>query len=210
MKPRAEIKRLAKDNFIKSYWPCVAAGLLVGLVVGTLNTLSGGIATLILGPSFFIGYNMFSLSVYKGEPKDPGSIFSEAFENFGHKLGGYLWMELFIFLWSLLFFVPGIIKSLSYAMTPYLLDDCKNLPAKDALKVSMRMMKGHKWELFVFHLSFIGWHLLSVLTLGILTIFLVSPYQNTALAGYYEERKKSALEEGIITEAELNGEPVAA
>ena len=110
----------------------------------------------------------------------------------------------------LLFFVPGIIKSLSYAMTPYLLDDCKNLPAKDALKVSMRMMKGHKWELFVFHLSFIGWHLLSVLTLGILTIFLVSPYQNTALAGYYEERKKSALEEGIITEAELNGEPITA
>ena len=210
MKPRAEIKRQAKDNFIKYYWPCVAASLLVGLVIGTLSSLSGGIATLILGPSFYIGYNMFSLSVYRGEPKDPGSMFSEAFENFGHKLGGYLWMELFIFLWSLLFFIPGIIKSLSYAMTPYLLDDCKNLRAQDALKVSMRMMKGHKWELFVFHLSFLGWILLSMLTLGILSIFLVSPYQNTALAGYYEERKKSALEEGVITEAELNGEAAIA
>ena len=210
MRPRAEIKRQAKDNFIKNYWPCVGAALLVTLVLTALNSISGGLAGLILGPSFIIGYNMFSLAVYRGAPKKLESIFSDAFDNFGHKLGGYLWMQLFTFLWSLLFIIPGIIKSLSYAMTPYLLDDCKDLPAKQALKVSMRMMNGHKWELFVFHLSFLGWQLLSILTIGILSIFLVSPYQATALAGYYEERKKSALEEGVITEAELNGDPAAA
>ncbi len=210
MKSRTEIKHIAKANFIKNYWPCVAAGLLITLILAALGSISGGIASLILGPSFIIGYNMFSLSVYKGAPKDASCIFTEAFDNFGHKLGGYLWMELFIFLWSLLFIIPGIIKALSYAMTPYLLDDCKKIRAQDALKISMRMMKGHKWELFVFGLSFIGWHLLSALTLGILGIFLVNPYMATALAGYYEERKLSALEEGVITEAELYGEAAAA
>ena len=207
MRPRAEIKLQAKEQFIKNYWPCVAAGLLIGLILAALNSFSGGIAGLILGPAFIIGYNMFSLSVYRGNPKDAGTIFSEVFENFGHKLGGYLWMELFVFLRSLLFIIPGIIKSLSYAMTPFLLDDCREIRAQDALKVSMRMMKGHKWELFVFYLSFLGWHILSLLTLGILGIFMVNPYMATALAGYYEERKLSALAEGVVTEAELRGEP---
>lgn len=207
MRPRTEIKLQAKEQFIKNYWPCVAAGLLIGLILAALNSFSGGIAGLILGPAFIIGYNMFSLSVYRGNPKDAGTIFSEVFENFGHKLGGYLWMELFVFLWSLLFIIPGIIKSLSYAMTPFLLDDCREIRAQDALKVSMRMMKGHKWELFVFYLSFLGWHILSLLTLGILGIFMVNPYMATALAGYYEERKLSALAEGVVTEAELRGEP---
>ena len=95
-------------------------------------------------------------------------------------------------------------------MARYLLITHPELSISECMAASKAMTDGHKWELFVFHLSFIGWYLLSVLTLGILTIFLVSPYQSTALAGYYEERKKSALEEGIITEAELNGDPVAA
>ena len=99
--------------------------------------------------------------------------------------------------------MPGIIKSLSYALTPYILADCPKMAATDALKVSMRMMKGHKWELFVFGLSFIGWILLSALTFGLLQIFFVMPYMNAAFAGYYSERKIAALNEGVVTAEEL-------
>lgn len=109
-------------------------------------------------------------------------------------------------LWSLLFVIPGIIKAISYALTPYILADCKNVRATDALKLSMRMMEGHKWEYFVLGLSFIGWMLLTSLTCGLLYVFYVGPYMNNTFAGYYAERKAAALAEGTVTQAQLAGE----
>ena len=102
--------------------------------------------------------------------------------------------------------IPGIIKAISYALTPYILADCKNVRATDALKLSMRMMEGHKWEYFVLGLSFIGWMLLTSLTGGLLYVFYVGPYMNNTFAGYYAERKAAALAEGTVTQAQLAGE----
>ena len=208
MLSRKEIKSLAKHEFVQNYWQCVGACAVVGILIGFVGCLTAGIGALVLVPPFIIGRKMFFLNVYNGKTEDMGTIFPRAFENYGHKLGGYLWMSLFTFLWSLLFIVPGIIKSYAYALTPYILDDCKNVRAKDALKLSMRMMKGYKWKLFVFELSFLGWRILSALTSGILGAFLVNPYHETALAGFYQERKLSALDDGIVSEDELNGEPL--
>ena len=171
-----------------------------------LSGISLGVAAFILVPSLVIGLNFFSVAMYRGEPSSIEDIFREGFDNFGRKLGGYLWMELFIYLWSLLFVIPGIIKAISYALTPYILADCKNVRATDALKLSMRMMEGHKWEYFVLGLSFIGWMLLTSLTCGLLYVFYVGPYMNNTFAGYYAERKAAALAEGTVTQAQLAGE----
>lgn len=206
MKSRKEIKGIAKDAFYRQYWLCVGANVIVMALCSVLSGISLGVAAFILVPSLVIGLNFFSVAMYRGETSSIEDIFREGFDNFGRKLGGYLWMELFIYLWSLLFVIPGIIKAISYALTPYILADCKNVRATDALKLSMRMMEGHKWEYFVLGLSFIGWMLLTSLTCGLLYVFYVGPYMNNTFAGYYAERKAAALAEGTVTQAQLAGE----
>lgn len=102
--------------------------------------------------------------------------------------------------------IPAIIKSLSYAMVPYILADAPDVKVREAMKLSMRMTKGHKGALVVMYLSFIGWYLLSPLTLGILAIVYVNPYVYTSVAGFYSGLKQNALETGIIATHEFVGE----
>ena len=205
MKTRAEIKEIAKQRFYGKYWLCVGVNVLVVFIVGSAAGASAGIGSLLLTGPLTIGLNAFCLSIFRGSDEGASldAVFDKGFSNFGRKLGGYLWMQLFTFLWSLLFVVPGIVKALSYAMTPYILTDCPNVPAQDALKLSMRMMKGHKWELFVFYLSFLGWGVLNALTLGLLGVFFLAPYQSNALAGYYDELKTLSLNTGALTAEEI-------
>ncbi len=89
--------------------------------------------------------------------------------------------------------VLAIIKMLAYYMTPYILADCPNVSATNALTLSKRMTKGHKGDIFVMGLSFIGWALLTALTFGILGIFWVGPYSMAAMAGQYDELKRNAI-----------------
>jgi len=156
-----------------------------------------------LFPPLFVGHSGFSLKIYKGVTTSVSDMFSTGFNNYWRKVGGILWMQLFIFLWSLLFIIPGIIKSLAYFMTPYILADSKNVSATEALKLSMRMTKGYKGDIFVMQLSFFGWYLLNALTFGLLGIFYVNPYMYTSLAGLYEELKQNAIESGIVLAEEL-------
>lgn len=94
--------------------------------------------------------------------------------------------NLFITLWTLLFIVPGIIKSYSYRLAPYIIGENPEMNWRQALDESARLMKGNKWRAFVYDLSFIGWGLLSCLTLGFLGIFFVNPYKNSSDAALYE------------------------
>ena len=201
MKTRQEIKGIALTAFTDNYWIAVGVNFVIALLIAVAASVTGGAAALVLTPSLVIGLNMFSLALYNGKQATFDTAFNEGFDNFGHKLGGYLWMQLFIFLWSLLFVIPGVIKSYSYALTPYILGDRKDVGARDALKLSMRMMDGHKWELFVFQLSFLGWFLLSSLTGGILGVFYVNPYFSNAMAGYYAERKAAFAAETAAKDA---------
>jgi len=108
-----------------------------------------------------------------------------------------------IFIVMILLSIPAIIKYYSYSLTGFVLADCPNVKATDAIKISMKMTKGHKVKLFVLDLSFIGWHLLSCLTLGILFVVYVLPYYTTTWSGFYEELKAQALESGAVTAEEL-------
>ncbi|MBO4536258.1 MAG: DUF975 family protein [Bacteroidales bacterium] len=116
-------------------------------------------------------------------------MFRKGFANgYLHNVLGMFLMELFVFLWSLLLVIPGIIKALAYAMTPYILVENPEIPAYDAIKLSEKMMMGHKWELFVLYLSFIGWFLLACLTFGIGFLWL-TPYIEMSVCEFYEDLK---------------------
>lgn len=98
---------------------------------------------------------------------------------------------LFTFLWSLLFIIPGIVKSLSYSMSLYILAENKGKGALECINESKNMTDGHKGELFVLALSFIGWILLGYITFGIALIWVI-PYMNATQANAYESLKPVA------------------
>ena len=99
-------------------------------------------------------------------------------------------MIIYTYLWSLLFFIPGVVKLYSYAMTPYLLKDEPELGANATIEKSMKMMAGNKMKLLKLDFSFIGWIFLSMLTLNIGLLW-VTPYMYTARAEFYEDLKKA-------------------
>lgn len=154
---------------------------------------------------YVMGVNLLGeyIKIFKREKADVGALFTELRVNFLRKLGGSLWMMLFYFLWSLLFIIPGVVKMMSYYFTQNILADCPEVKATDAIKISMKITQGHKMDVFVFILSFIGWFILSALTCGILYVVYVGPYFYSADAGFYLELKNKALANGTITYEEL-------
>ena len=106
--------------------------------------------------------------------------------HYGRWLGASLLVLVFTFLWSLLFIIPGIVKAYSYAMTPYIVHDNPEMPVRECIRQSQRMMKGYKMKLFLLDLSFIGWILLGIISFGIGLLW-VRPYMETAHAKFYEE-----------------------
>lgn len=119
--------------------------------------------------------------------------------------GTSLLMGIFIMLWSLLLFIPGIIKQYSYRMIPYILAENPNIGYKKAFEISKKTMKGEKWRLFVLDLSFIGWDILTVLTLGIATIFWIRPYKEATYAEFYAVMREKAFAQSLATSEELPG-----
>lgn len=203
MKSRPEIKFTAKRAFTNLYGLCIGANLVALLIICAASGVTYGIGSLLLVPPMSVGLCYFTLCVYRGQRPTINTMFQSGFYYYGHNLGGMLYMELFVFLWSLLFVIPGIVKAFAYSMTPYLLADHPRIPPTQALKISMRMTDGYKGELFVMVLSFLGWYLLDLLTFGLLGILYIDPYMLTSYAGMYEELKARALANGVIRPEEL-------
>lgn len=109
--------------------------------------------------------------------------------NYMNSVKTLFFRDLYVFLWSLLFIIPGIIKSYEYRMIPYILGDNPDISREEAFAISSAMMMGNKWNAFVLDLSFLGWYILSGMTLGILGIFYVNPYVNQTDAALYQKLK---------------------
>lgn len=186
MLDRKSIKKRAKEALSDNYGVCIGT-LVVSILIAVVAAFvpyAGTIIAIAVTPVVMVGLMNVYLHMYRGENVEFGDMF-DGFRNYGHVLGGYWYMYLFIFLWSLLLYIPGIIKAYAYSMAPYILMDQPEISATDALEKSKQMTYGHKWEIFVMHLSFIGWGILSSLTMGILGIFFVGPYFMLTMAGYY-------------------------
>ncbi len=144
-----------------------------------------GFVQFILGGTINLGYARFLLDQHDGKELQFNTLFSQ-FDRFGQGFAQKFLRNLYIALWSLLFVIPGIVKTYSYAMTPYIMIDRPELTANEAITASRKMMDGHKGELFWLELTFIGWDILNAFTLGIGSLFL-NPYRNAAHAAFYRQ-----------------------
>lgn len=124
---------------------------------------------------------------------DGTASFSEFKAGFGYYKKSMLTMmlrDIFLGLWYCLLFIPGVIKSYSYMLVPYIIADEPELTPMEAIKKSCAMMKGHKWQTFVLDLSYIGWMILSAITFRLVGIFYAEPYRRCARAAIYKELRK--------------------
>lgn len=205
---RQEIKKWSKEKLKGNMWAILGAILIANLIGGITSsvtvenegmalviTIGGGILSYFME----IGLIRYMVNFIKDKETNFEILFSK-FKDWKQVIITYLHQFAFIFLWTLLFIVPGIIKGYAYALVAYIIADDPTISSKDALKLSEEMMKGHKGELFVLGLSFLGWHLLAILTLGILEIWIM-PYQQIAttkfLLNIKENYKKAKEPEAI-------------
>ena len=145
-----------------------------------------GLVQYVIGSFVSLGLIQYNLDLIDGKDVEFGQIFSKA-SMFGKAFWLRLRMDIFTFLWTLLLIIPGIIKSYAYSMS-----ENSEMTAKEAMKVSEKMMAGNKWRLFCLQFSFIGWQLLCILSLGIGFLWL-TPYMNAATAAFYDEISREPL-----------------
>lgn len=155
-------------------------------VLSPLSSVSSSISSLInfilSGPVAY-GVAFFYLNILREDEARVESMF-QGFKRFLDTLLAYLFISIFTFLWFLLLIIPGIIAGLSYSMTYYILIDHPELTPLEAIRLSKEIMVGHKGELFVLGLSFIGWFFLGLITFGVGLLYVI-PYFNATLAEFY-------------------------
>ena len=144
-----------------------------------------GLVQLILGGVIQLGYTKYLLKQHDRQDTSVSDLFSE-FERFGQGFAQRFLRSLYCFLWGLLFIIPGLVKSYSYAMTPFIMADHPELTASQAIRRSQELMQGNKMDLFVLRLTFIGWDILAALTMNIGHLVL-NPYKNAAEAAFYRQ-----------------------
>jgi uncharacterized membrane protein len=167
----------------------VAVNFLIGAACGSVPIVGSIVNLLITGP-LTLGLHIFVLAAGRQRPLAFGMLF-DGFRSFGTALAAYLLVTLFVLLWTLLLIVPGILASLSYSMTFFILADDPTLAPMEAIRRSKRMMAGNRWKYFCLQWRFFGWGLLCVLTLGIGCLWLW-PYMMTSNARFYDDLRAGA------------------
>ncbi|MBR0278000.1 MAG: DUF975 family protein [Clostridia bacterium] len=193
---RYEIKALAKEQ-IKGN---VLTFLLALFIFAAIASSSGiiPIIALIVTPILTMGLIFICMDIRDGKGVQIERLFAGFSKDFGRLWCSMFLVELFTALWTCVFIIPGIVKGLSYSMTPFIIAEDKEISAQDAIKKSMAMMEGHKWDLFVLYLSFIGWILLVAITFGIALIY-VEPYMCMAKLNFYDKIKNEKFAEAPET-----------
>lgn len=168
------------------------------------------IARIIIGSFVEVGYARFNMDLVDGEEGRLETLFRYS-KQWGTMLAAELLQVVYILGWMLLFIIPGLIAAYRYSLTSYILAENPEMDANDAITRSKELMKGNKWRLFCLRFSFIGWDILSILTLGIGDLWRI-PYQNAAAAAFYrelvplekgeeaEEMQETQTEEDVILE----------
>ena len=182
-------RRQAWGRLSGNWGVAILAYLLYSLIIGALS--GTGIGVLILAGPLYAGLIAVFVQLARTGSTKIEYMFENLTNGFVNKMLTYILMEVYTFLWALLFIIPGIVKAYSYSMAFYIMNDNPEMGANEAITRSREMMNGHKWQLFCLHFSFIGWILLSVLTFGVLMIF-VAPYMQAAEAEFYENLKIEA------------------
>ena len=190
MKTRAELKEMAKQQ-IKGN---IGMLFVITLIIGAISGAAGAIPPLALAVSIIVtpAFSISIIRVYQelarsGKKPEAKDAFA-GFDDFWTGFKALFLVGLFTFLWSLLFIIPGIIKSFSYSQTMMIVAENKGIGAREAINRSKAMMDGRKMDYFVLGLSFIGWGLLCCITLGIAYIW-VGPYMQATMVNFYNDIK---------------------
>jgi uncharacterized membrane protein len=187
---RANARAVLGGNIFAGNW-------LLALVIGLIHTFGlklldnfAGIGSLLLMSFLTYGYACVFLPIIRAKKE---KVEIPAYFGGTEQIGGLvvlsLMTNLFVFLWSLLFIIPGFVKAYAYSMAPYIKYDHPEYDFRTSITESRRMMHGHKWELFCLQLSFIGWIIVGVLCLGVGMLW-VTPYMRVAEINFYDDLKK--------------------
>lgn len=206
---KAQAKTLLKPQFITVLLAIIISGFVVGALesmpvvsvtraiqnsgattftisaTGSPVTTFGTLVGLLIGGPLAVGAMLVYTAVTAGKTAKLEQLFEPFKTQFVTSFLANLVSGLVIALFSLLLIIPGIMKAYSYAMVPYVLAKEPNLSCMEALHRSQDLMKGHRMELFVLHLSFIGWGLLCVITLGLAAIW-VAPYTQITTTLFFD------------------------
>ena len=183
---RAALKTKAKaqlgGSIFSNNW---LLGVVVSLVVSAASNITGPVSLLLVGI-----LSVANVGFYKTLVREQKARIESAVEGVGKDIGGALTLgilfSIFVALWSLLFVIPGLVKAYAYSMAFYLKDEHPEWDWKKCLDESQRLTNGHKWELFVLDLSFIGWYIVGSIALGVGTLW-VNAYHETTKINYFEE-----------------------
>ncbi len=229
---RAELKTKAKEVLKKNYWKSFLISLVLlisggdGHGGGSSGRSAGdkigewidyseymiiivAVVVLLIVFRVLIGYALEAGSkkyfVQSAQYKNDIGCYDFAFEtgNFKGIIYTMFLRDIYNFLWTLLFIIPGIVKAYAYRMVPYILADNPKMGPDNAITLSRKMMDGHKLNLFILELSFIGWYLLGLLALGVGILF-VNPYYNATEAQLYLVLRDNAIGLGYCTYEDLN------
>lgn len=163
----------------------IGAFVLASLPIIIVAALFMAVIYFVLGSFVGVGYAKFNLNLVDKK----NAAFENLFEYFSHwktTIIARLLRALYVFLWSLLFIIPGIVAGFSYAMTDYILAETPELTADEAITQSKTMMYGNRFRFFCLQFSFIGWGILATLAFGIGHLWL-TPYKQAAYAAFYRE-----------------------
>ena len=163
----------------------IGAFLLGSAVYILLAAIIIAVIYFVLGSVIQVGYARFNLALVDRSDPSFDSLFAY-FSCWKTTAMARLLQILYVLLWTLLLIIPGIMAGYSYAMTEYILAEHTELTASEAIDRSKQMMSGNRWRLFCMQISFIGWDILSALTLGIGSLW-VRPYKHAATAAFYRE-----------------------
>ncbi len=185
---RKEIKSLAKQQINGKIGILFVISLIIYLITIAVNSVPGVgqlASTFVITPAFTFAMTAIYLNIASSDDYRPkvGDAFSK-FDSFWLAFKITFLTGLFTFLWSLLFVIPGIVKALSYSQAMRIAVENPGIGAREAIKKSQEMMNGHKMDLFILGLSFVGWIILGMFTFGILYIWLI-PYMNAAMTVFY-------------------------
>lgn len=206
MKHNVQIRQEARE-ILRGKW---LAGVAITLIFGILLLLTGAfsvfnlndevifslltiLTAIVIGYPLQLGFTMVWLKVARHNSHPEVKDLFGAFNRRYHRsaMGTLLLMQIYTLLWSLLLVIPGIIKSIEYAMTPFIVADEPELGCNEAIEKSMAMMRGHRWQLFKMYLGMIGWMILGVFTCYIAWLWII-PYYQTAYAKFYLALKEEA------------------
>ena len=159
-------------------------GFTIFIIIALLALVFLYILQVLLVLPFQVGINRFMIKSIddRAKVREVAYGFDHSYKNVVKTMFHY---DIRIFLWSLLFIIPGFYKQYQYRMVPYILAEHPDMDYREVLQRSSDLMNGHKWKAFVLDLSFIPWHILGIITCFMVELFYVAPYQYLTCAALY-------------------------